>query len=209
MDVVRQIAGWCCVGGLGIFGLWGLLVAAMMFLDNLWRRRRRREFREHEAYRRTPEGGMQIVSPELERRLEQIGEFTLSPPSGEREIRWANPHGLHAFRPCELAFVIEPDNIGPDERTFALWESFKARQAEHFPELQQRLVDLHREVRPDLEPGTVPSLVPWMQILIRQEGYGERGTHTLEAHFEMEWDEEHAYWLTYDSATGHFGEWEN
>lgn len=210
MQWLTWIAGVCCLAVVGLIVFWYAFVGVVLLGERLWQRRRRAQFREQEAFRTDSRGNVQIVAEGLKARLEAIGSFRLERAHGELEIRWEQPAALAGSpAPMYLAFVLEPDNVGPDEETFRLWEQYRQDHAAHLRDFETRLIALHREVQADLPEEETGELVREFGIHIFQNGYGDDAAHRLEVVFDLSWDDEHVYRLPFDPQTGAFGEWED
>jgi hypothetical protein len=205
MHLLVQIAGWLCLGVIGLIAFWYLVIGAVLVAEKMRQRRRRRQLAAHAGFGVQKGHESDILADGLRDRLESIGPFTMNVSQGCREITWETPNAL----PCELApvdltFVLEPDNVGPDEATFALWECYKARHAEHVRQFATRLAELHRDIQADLTDEQALAKVEHIHISVVQDGFGDHAAHTLRANFALEWDPEHGYRMVYDPTTGIF-----
>jgi hypothetical protein len=210
MQWLTWIAGACCLAVVALFAFWYAFVGVMLLVERRLQRRRRAQFREHEAFRTDSEGNVQIVAEGLKARLEAIGPFTLSPMAGALTIHWQQPAGLAGGpAPTSLSFVLQPDNVGPDDETFRLWEQYRQDHARHARDFETRLIEICRTLASGCSEAEKEELVRQISICIWQSGYGDAAAHRLEATFDFPLDEEHAYRLPVDPRTGTFGEWEN
>jgi len=201
-------ASFLCFGCLGFAALWYVVLGVVWLVEKWQEGLRRREFAAVEAFR-TERGETVILREGLEERLKRIGPFTMESGSGTREIRWESPPGLvSGFAPVSLVFVLEPDNVAPDETAFRLLERFVERSDAHFRDFRERLIELHRSLEPGCQNEALKH-VDGIQITLHQEGYGEGATHSLRADFELELDPDHGHFLVYDPDADRFGDWDD
>jgi hypothetical protein len=209
MDFLWTIAKWFCFGVLGLMALGVLLIVVFLLVEAISTARRRKRFREHAAFQTGADGEPVILDTELQARLTAIGAFTMEVPHGCREIFWKSPNGLTCpFAPLELVFNIDPDNIGPDEATFELWDRYRSQHPAHIEDFKKRLIEMYRGLEPNMKPEQALADVRQIWIEVSQQGYGEEATHEMAACFRLAADEEHGYSLAYDSETDRFGDWE-
>ena len=205
LHLLVHVAGWFCLGILGLMALAYLVAGVFLIADKVQQRRRRRELAPYAAFGVDKGHENDVLVEGLAERLQSIGPFTMSVMQGRREITWESLQTLPCdFAPVDLTFVLEPDNVGPDEATCALWEDYKARHAEHVRQFAARLIELHRDIQGDLTDEQALAKVERIFISVCQDGYGENASHSLRASFALEWDPEHGYRMVYDPRTGTF-----
>jgi hypothetical protein len=198
-----------CAGCLALGVLCWAVMAVFAVVIKRDEERRRREFADVAAFREVGDETV-ILQEGLEQRLKGIGHFTMVVAGGTREIIWVSPPGLvSGFAPVDFTFVLEPDNVAPDEEAFRLIERFRERSELHFRDLRQRLIDAIRAVESGLSEEEALRNVEALHLTVRQHGYGEGASHALEASFDVELDPEHGYYLVYDPDTDRFGDWED
>lgn len=208
MNWIWTISKWLCGGVIALMAFGAFVTFAFEFGDRIRIRRRRALFSIREVFRSAADGTLQILDADLERRLNAIGKFTTTASLGEREIVWKHPQGRRCdFAPLELVFRIDPDNVGPDEQTFQLWEQYQTNHESHVATFKSRVIELGSRVEPEWSAEKALSSMRQVSIAITQEGYGKTGSHELCAAFRPKWDDEHGYSLLFDPSTNSFGDW--
>ena len=194
-----------------------LVVGLVLVGERIHLQRRRRKFRRH-AVVRFDRGQVVLTDAALEARLSALGPYETSASDGRVEFRWTKPVGVApGIAPLEVLFSVSPDNIGPDDHTFDLWQSFVAGQRDHWADFERELLQLYRAI--DFESGSEPqpgaaqisdqavlAQVRSVTIHLDQDGIGDEGMHNMSAGFDIAWDDEHGFALGFNLSRGKFDE---
>jgi hypothetical protein len=155
-------------------------------------------------------------------RLAAIGSYTEHIEDGDRYNCWENLPALRGeFPSVRLCFQISSlrGDYEPDDRMFALWERYRPRHAEHATVFRERILAFYRgwtrvyewdwqNFPPDLPAADVFRMVTAVEIRIWRQEDPEWGVqHLLAAYFDVEWEQQHPSWLSYDEVRDSFGDW--
>lgn len=207
---IWTICKWLCGGVVGLMAFGALVTIGFAIADRIREVRQRKLYRRHQVFSFSDDGKEKILDAELERRLNAIGKFSTEVWGGGREIVWEEPAQCKCdFAPLKLIFRIDPDNIGPDEQTFQLWEQYKSQHLSHLATFKKRVIELGQNADPGSTSEKALSSILHISIAITQDGYGASASHELQASFRPEWDDEHGYILRFDPQQNAFGDWED
>jgi hypothetical protein len=136
------------------------------------------------------------------------------------DIPWEQPHDLAAdLCPFQACFEInsESGDYEPDRGMLELWEKYQSRHTEHVKKFAKRLVALYRGVTwspgmpysPDLPKREILKLTKRATVIVYSNEFKGEKYNSLQVRFQLGWDEEHHYALTFDDETETFGSWED
>jgi hypothetical protein len=104
-----------------------------------------------------------------------------------------------------------------DGPMFDLWEKYRRRHTEHVKEFAKRLIALYRGVTwlpgmpfsADRSKKEILKLTKRATIMVYRTEFQGKKYYSLEARFELGWDDEHRYALPFDEETETFGPWQD